>query len=71
MNYRNTVIFLFIVMFISLFLFASAIVNLKGRNIELQNKLREGVISTKKIDPEIRLTTDGKTIDTLYIYKPQ
>ena len=25
--------------------------------------------SNKKIQPEKRLTTDGKTIDTLYIYK--
>ena len=25
--------------------------------------------STKPITPEKRLTTDGKTIDTLYIYK--
>jgi hypothetical protein len=25
--------------------------------------------STKRIQPEKRLTTDGKTVDTLYIYK--
>lgn len=31
----------------------------KGKNIE----------SPKRITPEIRLTTDGKKVDTLYIYK--
>lgn len=35
----------------------------------LYNNLHKCVIiSSKKIEPEIRLTTDGKTIDTLYIY---
>ena len=29
------------------------------------------VKSLKPIKPEIMLTTDGKTIDTMYIYKPQ
>ena len=30
---------------------------------------RNSIQSTKPITPEKRLTTDGKTIDTLYIYK--
>ena len=29
----------------------------------------EKIESPKKIEPEIKLTTDGKVVDTIYVYK--
>ena len=69
MNTKNALIFLVLVLMLLCLLLTIGVVNQRGINHELKTKLKEGVISNKKITPEIRLTTDGKTVDTLYIYK--
>lgn len=47
--------------------FAYAYVREESAKLRLEAK--RGIISNTIIIPEKRLTTDGKTVDTLYIYK--
>ena len=67
MNTKNTLLILLI--FLLAVIFMAVLSFTIVDNHELKTKIDRGVVSHKKITPEIELTTDGKTVDTLYIYK--
>ena len=65
----NALIFLVIISMISIIFF---IIGTVGKNDEikrLKKEIDKGVISNHRLIPQTRLVTDGKIVDTLYIYK--